>query len=108
MNIFEQELAAGFSELATEAGTGASLTFKGLPMVGVFSEGDTDPLRTDTRVGPEPIRLNLMISRAYLATLPAYPKVGESFDYAGGKLSIKDVGGNDPSDPVVTFVVKRV
>lgn len=108
MNIFEQELAAGFSELASEAGTGTALSFKGVVLAGVFDEADADPIRTDTTAGPPPKRLRVLIARAGLNALPAWPKVGEVFDYGTGRLSIKAVEGDDPTDPTAVFIVKRV
>ena len=107
MNIFEQELSAGFSELASEAGTGWALSFKSVPLVGVFDQADADLLKTDTTSGPPPKRLRLLVSRAALDALAAWPKIGEAFDYGTGKLSIKEVEGIDPTDPTVVFIVKR-
>lgn len=106
MNIFEQELAAGFSELASEAGTGQELTFKGLTLSGVLDEGPADTLRTDTTMGPAPKRLRLVVARAALDALAAWPKVGEAFDYGARKLSIKEIEAADPTDPTVSFIVK--
>jgi hypothetical protein len=107
MNLFEQELANGFAELAAEAGTEDALTFKGAALVGVLDQGDGDPLRTDTTLGPPPKRLRLLIARAALDALPLWPKVGEAFDYGTGKLSIKEIEADDPTDPTVVVTVKR-
>lgn len=106
MNIFEQELAAGFAELASEAGTGQALAFKGVMLAGVLDEGPADTLRTDTTMGPAPKRLRLLVARAALDELTAWPKIGEAFDFGTRKLSIKEIEAADPTDPTVIFIVK--
>ena len=100
-------MAAGFSELAAEAGTNTALSFKGSALVGVLHEEGPDITRTEPSLGRAPNRLLLMISRAALNALAAWPKVGESFDYGAGKLNVKDIEGVDPTDPVVNFIVKK-
>ncbi|EIP96872.1 hypothetical protein OpiT1DRAFT_01299 [Opitutaceae bacterium TAV1] len=106
---FEDELNAGFAELAAEAGTGPKLSFRGKACVGVLDTGTDDPLRADTRIGSVKRSL-LMIARSELAKLPALPKVGDVFDYGpgGDKLSVKDVEDFDPTDATVVYVVKLV
>ncbi|WP_043586672.1 hypothetical protein [Geminisphaera colitermitum] len=106
---FEDELAAGFAELAAEAGTKAALSFRDTPIVGVLDEGTDDPLKADTKIGTVK-RSRLVIARSELAKLQAKPKTGDVFSYGtgGAKLSIKDVEDFDPSDVTVTFIVKLV
>jgi hypothetical protein len=104
MSDFDDEMESGFNELAGEAGTG--LSFGGVAIAGVLDDGDREPLNVRTKIGSVR-RSRLMISRTELTKLPAIPKVGDSFAFAGGRLSIKDVEDFDPTDPTVVFIVKQ-
>ena len=103
---FDDEMNAGFDELSSEAGTKAYLSFGGVAIVGVLDAGSEDPLQVNTKLGGAARRCQLMLARSELAKLDHIPKIGESFSFRGGILSVKDVEDIDPTDTTVVFVVK--
>jgi hypothetical protein len=103
---YDEEMAAGFAELAGNAGTSNALTFGLVALVGVLSMDGVDTWRPDTQLG-QSRRLLLDISRTELAKLTTLPKVGESFGYGAGKLRILDIDDEEPGSVSITYTVKK-
>lgn len=111
-SAFDEELKAGFDELAAEAGTAASggvLKFKGVVIVGggggVLDSGTEEPMRADTKMG-RVRRCRLMVARGAIDALAAKPKAGEAFTLGTKTLRIEDIEDEDPSDATVVYLVK--
>ena len=102
---YEDEMNAGFDELAAQAGT--QLKFGARALSGVIEDVGQDPLRVDLKMGGIR-RVRVVISRAKLAALPVLPKVGQSFVCGSKQLRIEDIeGDDDPSATTFTYVCKQ-
>lgn len=103
---FDEEMAAGFDELAQEAGTGGNLSFKGVPLVGIIGSAAEDPMKVDLKMGALE-RLTLEVSRVELAKLTQAPKVGEAFTHSGRSMRIADINDEDPTSVSVIYTVRK-
>lgn len=98
---FEQELEAGFTELAAEAGTAA--TFAGTTLQVVISSPNPAQQQVDIAMG-RPYVVRVEVLRSELPTVR--PQVGESLDIGGIKHAITDIQKHDVTDPTVVYICK--
>jgi len=100
---FEEEMEAGFAELAEIAGTPA--TFGETTLQVVISTPSPAQQQVDIALG-RPYVVRIEVLRSELPT--PRPKVGEAFDIGGIMHDIADIQRHDPTDPTVVYICRTV